>query len=795
MSKKVGIVSCYFKNNYGSMLQAYATKKILDNANIVNETINIDFNLDFKQGKRKYYLTQLTNFKFIKNKIGMLKLKLDQKLNKELGNNILTRNKAYNEFRREFNISRSNTTYKDLKEQAKELYSDVIVGSDQLWLPVNVVSDYYTLNWVPDDINKISYATSFGFSSIPSKYNELYKKFLNRLNYVSTREESGVKIINSITDKNAKLVCDPTILLTTEEWQKEIDNKRRYEEKYIFCYFLGNNIEHRKFAERLKKETGYKIVSLNHSDEYVKYSDKFCDYAPYDIGPREWINLIANAEYVCTDSFHGTVFSILFNKMFFDFRRHNNKSKVSTNTRIDSLLDTAGISKERILKGTEDVRNVLKYKIDYQKVNENINHFRENSRQWLIDSISWKSSKLKYIDVSCKEDCCGCTACKNVCPVNAIEMKEDDEGFLYPYVDEEKCIKCSKCKRGCPILNNKKEKKFEQKVYAINNKDTQVRRESTSGGAFSAIATYVIENNGVVYGAAFDEKFNVKHVKATEVEDLAKYRNSKYVQSDLNITYKETKEYLNKGKLVLYSGTPCQIEGLKSFLQKDYENLILVDVVCRAVPSPKFLRKYLKMIKEKYLENEDFRKVYFRNKDKYGYKYTQIKITSDNNKYEKGVETDPYLRAFFRGNSIRPSCGCCKFKKKYRESDITLWDCFNVQDFDKSLDDNIGTTRVLVHSKKGQDIFKNISKKINYVELEPQVAMQGSKELIKSTKVNSNRKKFFDDMNRMTMEELIYNYFPDNFKIKVERFFRKSLVNLKLYKKIKKVVKRILKRG
>ena len=234
--KKVGIVSCYFKDNYGSMLQAYATKKILDKNEIPNETINIKYNKDFKNGKRKYYLSQITNFKFIKNKLGMVKLKIDKKLNKQLGKNIAIRTQKYKEFRKEFNLSRSNNTFKDLTNQAKELYSDVIVGSDQLWLPVNVVADYYTLNWVPDEINKISYSTSFGFSSIPNKYVELYRNFLNRINYLSTREESGVQIIKDIVARDAKLVCDPTILLTKDEWHEGSSKERKYDEKYILCY-------------------------------------------------------------------------------------------------------------------------------------------------------------------------------------------------------------------------------------------------------------------------------------------------------------------------------------------------------------------------------------------------------------------------------------------------------------------------------------------------------------------------------------------------------------------------------
>lgn len=387
--KKVGIVSCYFKDNYGSMLQAYATKKFLDNNNVENETIKIDDNIDFKKGKKKYYLTQIFNFNFIKSKFGMIKMKFDKKFNKELGKNISIRNYKYKEFRSSINLSESCKTYAELSILAENKYSNIIVGSDQLWLPVNVVADYYTLNWVPENINKISYSTSFGVSNIPKKYKEKYKTFLKRINHLSVREESGVKLINEISKLNAKWVCDPTLLLTKEEWENETIRERIVEDKYILCYFLGNNIEHRKFAERLKKATGLKIVSLNHADEYVKYSDIFADIKPYDIGPREWINLIRNAEYICTDSFHGSVFSLIFNKTFFCFRRHKNTNKGSTNSRIDSLLNIAGVSNERILTGSEDINEVLKYNIDFNKVNNNLNNFRKESQEWLLNSIKW----------------------------------------------------------------------------------------------------------------------------------------------------------------------------------------------------------------------------------------------------------------------------------------------------------------------------------------------------------------------------------------------------------------------
>lgn len=386
MDKKVGIVSCYFKHNYGSMLQAYATQNILNNLNISNETINIENNIDFNNGKKKYYLSQLFNFTFIKSKLGMIKLKFDKITKKDLSNNILLRDKKYEEFKKNFNLTYPYKTYDELTKLC-DGYSSVIVGSDQLWLPVNVVADYYTLNWVPDHVNKISYATSFGISEISKKYKGSYKKFLDRMENLSVREESGCKLIESISNRKATLVCDPTMLLTKEEWMKIQKEEPIIEGRYILCYFLGNNIEHRKFAERLRDKTGLRIVSLNHADEYVKYSDIFADYTPYDIGPSEWINLIRNAEYVCTDSFHGTVFSLINNTKFFTFERYSNKnSKVSTNSRIYSLLSIVNL-KERIMKGTEEIENVMNLEINFKEVNTKMLEFRNRSKEYLIKAL------------------------------------------------------------------------------------------------------------------------------------------------------------------------------------------------------------------------------------------------------------------------------------------------------------------------------------------------------------------------------------------------------------------------
>ena len=790
MGKKVGIVSCYFKNNYGSMLQAYATKKVLDNNNIPNETINIDGNSDFRKGKRKYYLSQIFNFNFIRSKIGMIKMKFDLKSNKELGKNVAIRNKKYKEFRKEFNLSRSTNTYNDLTRLANEKYTDILLGSDQLWLPVNVVADYYTLNWVPESINKISFSTSFGVSIIPNKYKGLYKKFLKKINYLSVREDTGVKIIKNIAGLDAKQVCDPTVLLTKEEWEEVAIKDRIIKDKYILCYFLGNNIEHRKFAERLKDKTGYKIVSLNHADEYVKYSDKFCDIAPYDVGPREWINLIKNAEYVCTDSFHGTVFSLLFNKIFFNFRRYTSKSSASTNSRLDSLLKIVEISNERILTGSEDIDKVLAYEIDFNKVNNNLNEYRKKSKNWLLNAITWKDEKIKHINITSKEECCGCTACASICPKSAIIMKQDKEGFLYPYIDNNKCIECGMCKKTCPILNKIKNNEISQKGYVFQYKDINIRKESTSGGFFTAIAEYVIDNKGIVYGVCLDKDFVAKHERVTQKVDLWKFRNSKYVQSDPNESFKKVKEDLSNNFLTLYSGTACEIEGLKNYLQKDYRNLITVDVICRSVPSPLLWKEYI----EDKNKNKDIEKVYFREK-KYGYKYSNLCMHSkDTIVYSNGIDTDPYLRAFFSNICSRPSCYNCKFKEQFHKADFTIWDCFDVYNYDESFNDDLGTTRVLVNTTIGRKIYNEVSKKHNTKEIEVNRLVNNFHQMFNSIKYNSNRNIFFEELSNNGGKKTLNKYFPNRLNNKIEKYLRISLIKIGIYDKIIKIGKRIRKR-
>lgn len=395
------------------------------------------------------------------------------------------------------------------------------------------------------------------------------------------------------------------------------------------------------------------------------------------------------------------------------------------------------------------------------------------------------------IEIHEKKNCCGCTACAAICPKECISMKEDAEGFLYPTVDKTKCIDCGACERICPILNAKPEQKFEQKAYIVQNKDQKVLRESTAGGAFTAIAKYALRHDGVVFGVELSDQLVARHIYVETEKDLTRFRNSKYVQSDVGKdTFRQVKCFLNQGRFVCFSGTPCQIEGLKSYLRRDYETLITVDVVCRAVPSPLIFRKYVEYQEKKLADH--IKTVRFRDKH-YGYKYSTMNVITDENKqkYHQGVESDPWLRAFFSNVCDRPSCHDCHFRKQYRVSDFTIWDCFHVGRFSQALDNDKGATRVLVHSEKGEKIFDKIKDDFSYIKSKPEDIMAGAKEMKESVSENPRRDDFFRDANQMDGVQLFQKYFPDTLRVKVEHAIRLVCYQLGIYGAAKKIYVRL----
>lgn len=391
------------------------------------------------------------------------------------------------------------------------------------------------------------------------------------------------------------------------------------------------------------------------------------------------------------------------------------------------------------------------------------------------------------IQIKDKKECCGCWACYNICPKQSIEMLEDTEGFRYPSINEDTCIDCGLCEKVCPILHSTKEDvRHRQEGFVLQHKDSVIRKQSTSGGAYTAIAKWVLNQGGVVFGAGYLKgTFTVVHQWIEKEEDLFIFRNSKYVQSEVRNCFKQVLEFLKADRWVCFSGTPCQIEGLRCFLKGlEYKKLVYVDLVCRGIPNPRILRMYIDYSQRSI--GGKFKNILFRDKF-YGYHYSSFSIYNENKKkdYHKGVESNPYLRAFFQNLSDRPSCYFCHFKKRYRFSDLTLWDCFPIEKFSKTMDSK-GTTRVLVQSEKGAEILRAISSEVILEEVNPDKLTENVREMFQSVPMNVRRKQFYTDLNNMETDAFFMKWFPMTIKVKLNAFIRLAFHRLGIYCLVKR---------
>lgn len=341
-----------------------------------------------------------------------------------------------------------------------------------------------------------------------------------------------------------------------------------------------------------------------------------------------------------------------------------------------------------------------------------------------------------------KEKCCGCTACFQRCPKQCISMHEDDEGFLYPIVDETLCINCRLCEFVCPVLN---QHNFcmPLEVYATKNIDIEVRKSSSSGGVFPLLIEYIIKKEGVVFGARFNDNYDIIHDSAENIEDAQVFCGSKYVQSYINNSYRKAELFLKQGRLVLFSGTQCQIAGLHSFLRRKYDNLLTVEVVCHGVPSPKIWKEYLSALK---IEKQKIRKILFKDKSS-GWRGYSFSVIGENKKvlFSEKSEKNKFMIAFYQDLILRPSCYNCPAKGGKSNADITLADYWGIEHINKKFNDNIGISMVCCNSVKGLKTLNMLSKSLNIIVTDFNKSVLYNSSIVKSTIMPVGRQKFWDD--------------------------------------------------
>ena len=398
-----------------------------------------------------------------------------------------------------------------------------------------------------------------------------------------------------------------------------------------------------------------------------------------------------------------------------------------------------------------------------------------------------------------KPDCTGCGACHSICSVPCISMKSDTEGFLYPALDESKCTKCKECEKVCPSLAPQKDKRRPLHVYAAKNPDEETRYQSSSGGIFSLIAENIIQEGGVVFGARFNDAWEVVHDYTETIEGLAAFRGSKYVQSITGNTYIQAKKFLENNRKVLYSGTPCQIAGLKAFLKNDHSNLLALDFVCHGVPSPLVWKKYFTEIIGNSTPPLQIHNIKFRDKT-FGWNhllifaisffdemhrwkrkhFTATTICKDKKlfTFTETSNTNSFMKGFLSNLFLRPSCHACPVKSLASGSDITIADYWGVKKKLPDFDDGKGVSLVMVNTENGKkryDALVKNDRETTYAE-----AFAANSTIEKSVLPHKRRILFFKALHTKSVIALIDKLTADSLKKKIWKLLFPLLKRFKL---------------
>ena len=683
MKQKIGIITVHNNTNYGANLQAFASSAYLDK--IGHDACIIDYTLPSHLKHTRLFPWLKCSWDGEPNKSISRKLKLGAALVLSAPHKY-GRLKNFSSFRRKY--IKMSEECKSVRDVAKLDLDTVICGSDQIWNP-DITEGIAPIFFGDIDAvrKRISYAASVGKERYDASDEAKAIELINKIDYCSVREEQTAEYLSRITGREILTVCDPVFLLDKADYEA-ITHKRVIKGRYILLYSVVHNAEMSAVAKKYAEKRGLPLVEICSGKDKGASHRQISSY-----GPIEFLSAFRYADAVITNSFHGTAFSIIFEKNFYAF---DNKHRGS---RITNLLNKAGLT-GRLISG-----NIEKEypDIDYDSVKDNLLGYIDGSKSFLKRAL--ESEKVNLAE----DSCIGCGACNAVCARDAVRLVKSAEGFLESYIDIAKCVDCGLCKKVCPALNTPEKYDISNDVLAFKAEDS-VRKNSTSGGAFAALAKTAIDEGGAVYGAKLENNRTVRHIRGTTFEDIASMQGTKYVQSDITECFGQLAEDLKDGIPVLFSGTPCQIDAVKSFTKAkklNTDNLITVDIICHGVPSPKVYEDYIDWLEKEY--SSPVKEYRFRSKEISWRGNSCMAILTDGREIKEGKKLNGFMNLYYSDNITRKSCYECKYTSKERVSDITVSDYWGIENVAPEFEDNLGVSMIIINTDKGKDFFSGVA--------------------------------------------------------------------------------------
>ncbi len=675
-SKKIGITTVHRNVNYGANLQAFASCKFINNSGYNAEIIDY---LSKELDKDNYLLSWLKHsYDCGKSNSLLHNLKLSSALALSAPTKYRRLKKFYS-FREKY--CKLSKKYENITEIENSNYDTIVCGSDQIWNPdITNGIDPIFFGDVGGVSKRISYAASVGKAEYSLLEAQKAIPLIKQLDYCSVREPDSAKYLSELANRNIETVCDPVFLLDKFDYE-DLLKKRIIKRDYVLVYSIISNSAMLETAKKYAKDHKLNLVEIcANKGRHQKHTQKT------DYGPIEFLNAIKYANTIFTNSFHGTAFSIIFEKSFFVF---NNKHRGS---RITNLMKKAGLGDYML---DEENPSFPIESIDYSVVKGNLENFISSSKSFLLTAL--KSNKT----LLCNHGCTGCGVCKTACKKDAIRITKDDKGFLKSYIDNEKCVNCKACYNICPAINTPAQYQ-PTSTYAFKAPDI-LRKNSTSGGAFAALATTVIDNGGSVYGASLDHNFKLYHKRIEKKEDIVLLQGTKYIQSDITGVFEPLKNDILAGIPVLFSGTPCQIAAINNFVKKEElntEQLYLCDIICHGVPSPKVFDDYIKWLNTKHV----FKKYFFRNKA-ISWRGDSSAIEAADAQLLHNQNTSAFMNIYYSNNITSDACFECKYTNQKRISDITISDFWGLENINPNFEDSYGVSMVLTNTQKGENLF------------------------------------------------------------------------------------------